>query len=206
MPDLSSLLRRVRRLLARFRRPLSALLAAATVLAVVETTAPPSPDVRPVVVASHDLSAGVRLTSTDLRVVGMPPGLVPTGASSSGARLLDRVVAAPLAAGEAVTDRRVLGRSLLAGYPPSLVAAPVRIGDAAIVRLLEVGDRIDVYAARRDSSYADRILAGVRVVTLPHPAEGSAEGALVVLAVTSTQAAALAQASATAPLSLALVR
>lgn len=206
MPDLSSLLRRVRRLLATFHRPLSAVLAAAAVLALVETLTPPSPDLRPVVVASHDLTAGTRLSSADLRVVGMPPGLVPTGSSGSGAPLVDQVVAAPVHAGEALTDRRVLGRSLLAGYPRGSVAAPVRIRDAAVVALLKVGDRIDVYAARRDRSYADRVLSRAQVVTLPRPADSSEEGALVVLAVTTTQAAALAQASATAPLSLTLVR
>jgi Flp pilus assembly protein CpaB len=69
-----------------------------------------------------------------------------------------------------------------------------------------VGDRIDVYAARRDTSLADRVVAGARVVTLPRPANDQEEGALAVLAVTPDQAAALAQASATAPLSLTLRR
>ena len=87
-----------------------------------------------------------------------------------------------------------------------MVAAPIRIRDAGVVGLLEVGDRIDVYAARRDTSFADLVVAGARVVALPRPGDDNQEGGLVVLAVTPTEAAALAQASATAPLSLTLLR
>jgi pilus assembly protein CpaB len=206
MPDLHALARQVRRALARFRRPLSALLAGVAVLAVIETLAPAAPPSRDVVVAAHDISAGVVLSAADVRMVAMPPSVVPKAASSSTAAVLGRVVAGPVRAGEAFTDRRVLGRSLLAGYPRGLVAAPVRLRDAAVVGLLVVGDRIDVYAARRDTTVADRIVAGVRIVALPRPPADNQEGALVVLAVTPSEAAALAQASATAPLSLTLLR
>lgn len=195
----------MRRLLARFRRPLSAVLAGIAVLAVVETLAPTTPIRQPVAVAAHDLSAGVVLSAADVRLVAMTPDVIPDGSSSTTAAVLGHVVAGPVRAGETLTDRRVVGRSLLAGYPQRLVAAPVRIHDAAVVGLLEVGDRIDVYAASRDTSYADRVVAGVRVVTLPSPADDNEEGALVVLAVTPDEAAALAEASATAPLSLTLL-
>ncbi len=206
MPDLHALIRRLRRLISRFRRPLSALLAAIAVLAVLETMTPAEPASRPVVVAAHDLSAGLVLSAADMRVVRMPPDLVPDGSSSSGSPVVGHVLAGPLRAGEALTDQRIVGRSLLAGYPPGLVGAPIRIHDAAVVELLEVGERIDVYAARHATSYADRVVSGVRVVTLPRPADDNEEGALIVLAVTRDQAAALAQASALAPLSLTLLR
>lgn len=206
MPDLQALVRRVRRLLARFRRPLSAILAGIAVLAVVETLAPDTPLRQAVAVAAHDLSAGVVLSAADVRLVAMAPGVIPDGSSNTSAAVLGHVVAGPLRAGEALTDRSLVGRSLLAGYPRGLVAAPIRIHDAAVVGLLEVGERIDVYAARHAASYADRVVAGVRVVTLPRPADDNEQGALVVLAVTRDQAAALAQASALAPLSLTLLR
>ena len=206
MPDLQVLVRRARRLLAKFRRPLSAGLAGVAVLAVIETLAPATPELRPVVVAAHDLPAGVVLSAVDVRVVEVPPAVVPAGASTSADEVLGHLVAGPLRAGEALTDRRILGRSLLAGYPRGLVAAPIRISDADVIGLLAVGDRIDVYAARRDTTFADRVVAGAQVVTLPRPSSDHQEGALVVLAVTPDQAAALAQASATAPLSLTLLR
>jgi Flp pilus assembly protein CpaB len=206
MPDLRLLTRRARRLLARFRRPLSAALAGIAVLAMIETVAPSAPATRPVAVASRDLVAGVVLAPSDVRVVAMPPSVAPAGAPRTAAEVVGRVVAGPLRAGEALTDRRVLGGALLAGYPRGLVAAPIRIRDAAVVGLLGVGDRIDVYAARRDTVSADRVVAGVQVVTLPRPAGDNEEGALVVLAVTADQAAALAQATATAPLFVTLLR
>lgn len=206
MPDLQPLLRRARRLLARYRRLTSALLAGIAVLAVVETVAPAAPASVPVVVAAHDLGAGTVVSPGDVRVVDLPPNAVPGGASRSAVALVGRVVAGPLRTGEALTDRRVLGHSLLAGYPPGLVAAPVRLQDAAVVGLLQVGQRIDVYAARRDSPLADRVVDDVRVITLPRPPDDAQEGALAVLAVTPGQAAALAQASATAPLTVTLSR
>ncbi|MDP9317546.1 MAG: Flp pilus assembly protein CpaB [Actinomycetota bacterium] len=206
MADLHAVVARVRRLLVRFRRPLSALLAAVAVLTIIDTLAPASPERRPVVVAAHDLTAGVVLSAADVTVVEMPPNVVPSGSAQSAGLVIGDVVAAPLRTGEALTDRRVVGRSLVAGYPRGMVAAPIRIRDAGVVGLLEVGDRIDVYAARRDTSFADLVVAGARVVALPRPGDDNQEGGLVVLAVTPTEAAALAQASATAPLSLTLLR
>jgi Flp pilus assembly protein CpaB len=202
MPELTVLLRRVRRLLATHRRLLSAALAAIAALAVVEVAAPGAPPTDSVVVAAHDLSAGERLTPGDVRLLGVPPDVVPDDAATTKAHVIDSVVAGPMHAGEMLTDTRLLGAGLLRGYPARVVAAPVRISDAATVALLGLGDRIDVYAASRNTTYAKRVVAGARVVSLPQATADSATGALVVLAVSSTQAAALAQASATAPLSL----
>lgn len=204
MADLYGAVARVRRLLVRYRRPVSALLAAAAVLAVIEAVAPAAAPKRQVVVAAHDLASGVALTAADLSIVEMPPGLVPAGSSPSMAAVLGRVVAGPLRNGEALTDRRLLGRSLLAGYPRGTVAAPVRIRDADVVDLLEVGVHIDVYAARDATMLADLVVGDVAVITLPRPSDDNQQGGLVVLAVTPTEAAALAQASAVAALSLTL--
>ncbi|MEJ7630576.1 MAG: Flp pilus assembly protein CpaB [Nocardioidaceae bacterium] len=206
MADLHAVVTRVRRLLVRYRRPLSALLAAAAVLAVIESVAPADAPRREVVVAARDLAGGIVLSSSDVVVVEMPPAVVPAGSSAAVAAVVGRVVAGPLRRGEPLTDRRTLGASLLASYPHGTVAAPVRIRDAAVVGLLEVGNRIDVYAARDATSLADLVVGDVEVLLLPRPADDNQEGGLVVLAVTPTEAAALAQASATAALSLTLRR
>ncbi|QTD99080.1 hypothetical protein [Streptomyces cyanogenus] len=87
------------------------------------------------------------------------------------------------------------------------VAAPVRIADAATVRLLRPGDRVDVIAAADPSAGGGvRVLArGVRVTKVPEPLDGAAEsGALVVLAVPRATAARLVGASATARLAVTL--
>ncbi|MFF5472937.1 hypothetical protein [Streptomyces achromogenes] len=87
-----------------------------------------------------------------------------------------------------------------------LVTAPVRIADAATVRLLRPGDRVDVIAARDPSAGDARVLArGVRVTKVPEPLDGAAEsGALVVLSVPRATAARLVGASATARLAVTL--
>ncbi|MEU6918071.1 hypothetical protein [Streptomyces olindensis] len=87
------------------------------------------------------------------------------------------------------------------------VTAPVRISDAATVRLLRPGDRVDVIAAEETVTGGDaRIVArGARVTKVPEPLEGASDdGALVVLSVPRATAARLAGASATARLAVTL--
>ncbi|MFD4539900.1 RcpC/CpaB family pilus assembly protein [Streptomyces bauhiniae] len=105
--------------------------------------------------------------------------------------------------------------------PGELVRAPVRIADAATVRLLRPGDRVDVVAAEERSASGGggsaRVLArGARVVRLPEPpgpsadraagaGEGSVtEGALIVLAVPRATAARLVGANPMARLGVTL--
>ncbi|MEU0584918.1 hypothetical protein [Streptomyces sp. NPDC006132] len=87
------------------------------------------------------------------------------------------------------------------------VTAPVRIADAATVRLLRPGDRVDVIAAEETVSGGDaRVVArGARVTEVPEPLDGASDGgALVVLSVPRATAARLAGASATARLAVTL--
>ncbi|MEU2059787.1 RcpC/CpaB family pilus assembly protein [Streptomyces sp. NPDC013455] len=81
-------------------------------------------------------------------------------------------------------------RRQVTAEPVDMVAAPVRIADAATVRLLRPGDRVDVIAAQdppvgggvhvpgegvRVSGDGVRVLArGVRVTKVPRPPDGSA--------------------------------
>ncbi|MGW0862240.1 hypothetical protein [Streptomyces sp. NPDC002611] len=87
------------------------------------------------------------------------------------------------------------------------VTAPIRIADAATVRLLRPGDRVDVIAAEGTAPGGDaRVIArGARVTKVPEPVEGATDsGALVVLSVPRATAARLAGASATARLAVTL--
>lgn len=88
------------------------------------------------------------------------------------------------------------------------VTAPVRIADAATVRLLRPGDLVDVIAAPDPATGHDRaqvIARGARVTRLPEPEdEGREAGALVVLSVPRATAARLVGASATARLAVTL--
>ncbi|WP_333775660.1 hypothetical protein [Streptomyces sp. IBSBF 3136] len=134
-----------------------------------------------------------------------------------------------LAAGLAVTAAALVAAGPRTGAPPhhsarapghpaaepprrlhravDVVTAPVRIADAATVRLLRPGDRVDVIAAEDPSTGGDaRVLArGVRVREVPEPLEGlEGSGALVVLTVPRGSAARLVGASATARLAVTL--
>ncbi|WP_171116641.1 MULTISPECIES: hypothetical protein [Streptomyces] len=87
------------------------------------------------------------------------------------------------------------------------VSAPVRIADAATVRLLRPGDRVDVVAAEETApgGAADVVARGALVTQVPEPLDGEVDsGALVVLSVPRATAARLAGASATARLAVTL--
>lgn len=94
------------------------------------------------------------------------------------------------------------------------VTVPVRLADAATVRLLRPGDRVDVIAAEDPAvGGRDRVVArGARVARVPEPLAdgaaagegGSGGGALVALSVPRSTAARLAGAGATTRLAVAL--
>lgn len=117
---------------------------------------------------------------------------------------------APQEAGRARGHPEVLARATEAQQPVRArraverVTAPVRIADAATVRLLRPGDRVDVVAA--DNGGDARVVAtGARVTEVPEAASEVAEGgALVVLSVPRATAARLAGAGATSRLAVTL--
>lgn len=88
-----------------------------------------------------------------------------------------------------------------------MVSAPVRIADAATVRLLRPGDRVDVIAAANspagEGSAARVVASGARVAEVPGLGDNASDsGALVVLTVPRATAAALAGAGATSRLAV----
>ncbi len=103
-----------------------------------------------------------------------------------------------------------------------LVSAPVRIADAATVRLLRPGDRVDVIAVGEAGDDARAVARGVRVSHVPGRADGDGggglrgggdgtagtgaapEGALVVLSVERSAATALLGAGASGRLAVAV--
>ncbi len=204
MADFDSAVRRVRRPLVRHRRLIAATLAAGAVFCLARVVAPAQPEVSAVVVAARDLTGGTVVRADDVRTVQMPPDVVPAGAFSAEAAALGASVAAPMRAGEPLTDRRVLGAALIDGYPAGTVASPVRIEDADVVALLRPGDRIDLYAPTGDSGLAARIVTDAVVMMLPRADETSRGGALVVLAVSQAEAAEIAEASSSSMLSVSL--
>lgn len=203
--------RRLRRLRARIlahRRPLAAVLAALAVAAALQANAVPAPERVPVLTAAHDLPPGARLDAADVTLARFAPGTVPDGALSLE-DLVGRTTVGPVRRGEPLTDARVLDRGLLARYPGS-VAVPVRVGDAAAVDLLRVGDRVSILAADPQQAGPATLLAdSVPVLAVPGRRRADAtvtSGALVLVAADSVTARGLAGAAVASYLSVVLVR
>lgn len=176
-PNLLTFRQRVRRALLLRRRLLAAVCAGVAVLFAVQAAAAPPPATVKVLTAARDLPSGAVLARDDLVMAefaaGTAPARVPTYDEAVG-----RTLAAPLAAGEPVTDLRLVGPSLLDGYP-GLAAVPVRIPDPDVVALLEVGDRIDLVATDPRGAAETMVIAeDVPVLATPQPSsEAGVSGA-----------------------------
>ncbi len=204
----AALFRRLRRLVLARRRLLAALCAALAVATALQVNAAPPPPRTTVLTAARDLPPGTRVATGDLVPAAFDPASVPDGVLTLG-EAVGRTTVGPVRAGEPLTDVRLLGRGLLDRYPGA-VAAPVRIGDAASVDLLRVGDRVTVLAADpQGDAGAVTVADTVPVIAVPPRRRSDpslVSGALVVLAVDATTARELAGAGVTSFLSVVLVR
>lgn len=225
-------LRALVRAVSWHRRLAAAALAAAGVALAIHALEPAPAQTTAVLAAARDLPGGVSLQPSDLRVVELPHDAVPAGALRPGDPRVTRPLAAPVRAGEPLTDVRLLGPTLLDAYSKGreLVAATVRLADPGELATVRVGDRIDVLAVSTDTAPAAHVVArAVPVIALPGAAGSEAtgeatqnapplpadlgairatvadgSGGLVVLAVSPDVAAGLARAAVTARLSVVL--
>jgi Flp pilus assembly protein CpaB len=178
------------------------------VLAGLHAVRPPPGPTLAVAVAAHDLASGTVLTPDDLVTHRYPVGLAPVGSVADAA---GRTLAAPVRAGEPVTDVRLVAPSLLEGYP-GRVALPVRIADASAVGLIRSGDRIDLVAADPRRGTASYVAVGVPVLAVPAPDSDRVTGAaaltgrLVVVGAAPSDVDRIAGAAATDLLSLVISR
>jgi len=201
--------RRLRRAVLARRRPLAAVCAAVAVVATLQANAAPPPPRRLVLTAAHDLPAGAVVRPEDLTRTPFDPASVPAGVLRGPAQAVGRTTTTGVRTGEPLTDARLLAASLLARYP-GLVAVPVRVGDPGAVRLLRVGDRVELLAADPQGDQPARTVGrDVPVLAIPRPGEespGLTNGALVVLGVPDGDAATVAQAAVSSFLSVVLTR
>jgi Flp pilus assembly protein CpaB len=189
--------------LARHRRPLAAAFAATAMGLGLVALRPSSPPGVQVLAAARDLPGGTTLRGGDVGVVALPAAAVPDGVvrrDTDSRVLTGRILAGPVRRGEPLTDARLVGTGLLDGYSPGIVATPVRIADAGAVRLLRAGDRVDVLAAAGGpvddvlpvpAGRARTVVSSVPVIAVPRE-RAADQGALVVLATSREQSAALA--------------
>ncbi|MFJ8842885.1 hypothetical protein ACIRFF_08280 [Streptomyces cyaneofuscatus] len=156
------------------------------------------------------IAAGIALAGAALATTGL-------GGAASGTAASD-----PTASDSAAVSGTAVPDTAAGSGRPSgrLVSAPVRIADAATVRLLRPGDHVDVIAVGEAGDDARLVARGVRVARVPgriaddggHRGGGEGvtgwgaapEGALVMLSVERSTATALLGAGASGRLALAV--
>ncbi|HEY3408282.1 MAG TPA: SAF domain-containing protein [Propionicimonas sp.] len=202
VPLVESLLRALR----WHRRWFAALFAALAVLAVLNTFSGAGSSGAPTVMAARSIPGGTVVAAGDLRLVRLPPSMLPDGAFSDPAAVIGHTVVIP------VPERGILTPAILlesgAQVGVGKVALPVRFAEATALPLLRVGAHIDVLGAAASGSGYGVVASDVRVVAIPAPGEGGVLGGsqngLVLVEVDSTQAAAIAAAASVSAVSFAL--
>lgn len=192
-PALRRKARALRRAVLARRRPLAALLVALAVFIGLRATVGPAPPTVAVPVAAHDLPAGSHLTSDDVTLEQWPAALVPAGLGQSA---VGQLLASPVRRGEPLTDARVVG-ARLADAHRELTVMPLRLPDAAVVELLQVGDRIDLSAVDPETGETEALASDVLVLAIPPPdgVDASLAGRLIVAGIDPTSADAAAGAA-----------
>lgn len=188
--------RRWRVLVWRYRYVLAAGLAAIIVTGLVRELRPPPPG-EVIVVAAVDLPAGEPITAaqiTTTRAGSTPSGLAddPVGHSP--------VVTIP--AGHPIAETMLLTPEFSQHAPPGTVIAPVHVADPAVLTLLEVGHRVDLYSAVPGGGDADLVASGARVLAIPQMAGGlfnDGEHKMFLAAIRESEASLFTGASALAP-------
>ena len=174
-------------------------------------TAGRTEELRPAVIAAHDISPGQPLTISDLTTREFRPGDLPAGTVDNAADFLDKTVTGPVRAGEILTDSRVLTSRLPVQIMqrPDARLVPVKVADTAVIDLLREGDVVDVLsiddADTAEGSSATKVLAKAAVVALVSQESGSRTGSdarLAVLALPERDAHVVGAATLTAPIAL----
>lgn len=188
--------RAVRRQVLVRRRPLAALCVGIAVAGGVHAATAPQPPTVEVLGAARDLPAGAVLGTDDVQPLTLPPDAVPDGSTAAA---VGQTLAAPLRAGEPITDVRLVGADLAAAHP-DLATLPVRLPDAGLAALLETGDRIDLIATDPQAGGSRVVAADALVLATPPTADAAGDGtsppgALVVLGVAPASVAGVTEAS-----------
>jgi len=157
-----------------------------------------------VVKARSQLSGGTVLSTSDLMVDHAVAADVPEGVVTDPNDLIGKTLTAPVAKNQTMTQ--LATTAARGAVPPGHVIAPLRLADAALAASLRPGDVVDVLAATSETEQAAVVAARARVVMVPAmPEDRTApgpDGALVLIDVDGQTATVLAQAAASATLSI----
>ncbi|MGA9493884.1 MAG: SAF domain-containing protein [Mycobacterium sp.] len=160
----------------------------------------PAGDHAQVVVAAHDLSPGAELTADDLRLESRLAPTIPDGSQSDINAVVGSTLAGPTRRGEVLTDVRLLGRRLAeSAAGPDARIVPVHPTDSALIDLVRPGDIVDVVSASEGTSQPNsRVVATDAVVVLvsaKQKTQGATNDRLVLIALPSASANAVAGAA-----------
>jgi pilus assembly protein CpaB len=185
------------------RRKLAVVAAVLAVLTGVAAVNPEGPPTRRVVRASSQLPGGAVIRAGDVELADIPSAATPVTAIGDRAEVIGSMLVGPVAEGQVITPLDLLtDRSTL---PAGRVIAPLRLADIDLAGLLRPGEIVDVMSADAQAATAAVVASGVRVVTIPAAETadtGPRSGALVLVEVTTAEAAALARAAVTGTLTV----
>jgi pilus assembly protein CpaB len=158
-----------------------------------------------VVKARSQLPSGTVVSTSDLLLDRVAASDVPEGVLTDPVALVGKTLAAPVAENQMMTP--LAAADARTSVPRGHVIAPLRLADTTLAALLRPGDLVDVIAAAdAQAGQATVVAAGARVITVPQAPEERAgsgpEGALVLIDVDAHTASVLAQAAASATLSI----
>lgn len=135
-----------------------------------------TPSTVEIIVAARDIAKGTKLTEADLKTASFLPATIPGGTFNTPQGLIGRVVATPVAAGEMLTNGRLLDDSLQYGGVSTLITPGMRaiavkgnqiLGIAGFIR---PGNRVDVLVTiederrTKDKSVSKTVLENIRVI------------------------------------------
>lgn len=138
--------------------------------AVAAVRSDPDGDQVDVVVAATDLTPGMDLAESDVRIERRPLTTVPDGAAVDPTAVIGATVAGPTRRGEVLTDVRLLGpRIAEAAAGPDARIVSLQLADGALMDLVRTGDVVDVLAAPASDTGEEarpRVIATRAVVVL----------------------------------------
>jgi len=108
-----------------------------------------------VLVVAHDVAAGTRLDSHDLRVARVATALAPGKAFHAPDDAAGRVASVALAAGTVVTPGLVAAGGVAASAPKGRVVVALSLGDDPAAALLGPGDHVDLLASTTDAAASE---------------------------------------------------
>ncbi|MEV6767536.1 SAF domain-containing protein [Nocardia sp. NPDC051030] len=152
-----------------------------------------------VLVAARDLPPGHVLAADDVLTSPRETATLPAGAIRDGDPLRGATLTGGVAAGEILTELRVISPRLatVAAGAPDARIVPIRLADNAVADILRAGDRVDVVAGEESGGRPARLLASDAAVVLVSGSAGPHEKGerVVLVALDSRRATAIAAAS-----------